>query len=356
MKQDRMQKVRDSLCILLNHLLVLAAVMTVADLFQVENPNLFLWAGSMVIPLGLYLGIKKEPVLIPPVIFILLLGIMAMAESIMKIHDWNVYYYVIAFIYLFGYFFYYFVEKFLHFLRVNENTASNIPIADMFRNGMGQTAFFATCSSIILLGVVNIEWVKAIADTIWSGILLVLSYIFSGIKTEAPVEGKEEFGQKDPQLGGANMSEMIPQQTLEEIRDIMILLLCIAIVIGFIFFLYYVYWVIKDLEGKDRVKSKKGKLPEDEDVREYCGIEKNDQRKLGGFLFRSNREKVRRLYQKKIIKHKEALVGENAQGMLKYLTAKECCDKLSEQQLKQAYEKARYSEEVITAEDVRTAK
>ena len=41
---------------------------------------------------------------------------------------------------------------------------------------------------------------------------------------------------------------------------------------------------------------------------------------------------------------------------LKYLTAKECCDKLSEQKLKLVYEKARYSEQTISAEDVRMAK
>ena len=66
---------------------------------------------------------------------------------------------------------------------------------------------------------------------------MILTYIFSGIHTEPPLEGKEELTQKDPQLGGVNMKEFISEQTLEGIRNLMIVLLCIAIVIGFILFL-----------------------------------------------------------------------------------------------------------------------
>ena len=356
MRQESMQKVRDSLCIFLNYLLVLAAVITISDLFQVGNPNLFLWLVLIVIPFGFFYISKKTPQLIPSPIFIILLAVMSMAEKIMTTYDWGAYYYVIAFVYLIGFFLFYFVKKFLDFLKLNENTASKIPIADIFKNGMGLTTFFTACSSIILLAVVNVDWVKAIADRIWSGILMILSFIFSDIKTEPPVDGKEPLTQNDPQLGGANMSESISQETLDGIRNLMIVLLCIALVIGFILFLYYVYYVIKGLEGAKRGQNKKGKLLENDDVREHCGIEKKSQRKAGSFLFRNNREKIRKLYQKNMIKHKNELIGEQEQSLLRYLTAKECCDKLSKQQLKLAYEKARYSEEEITADDVKSAK
>ena len=356
MKQESMQRVRDGLCVFLNYLLVLAAVITISDLFRVDNPNLPLWIVLVIVPLGFFYWTKKTPQLIPAPIFVILLAVMSMAERIMTTQDWSMYYNVIAFIYLMGYFLFYFANRFLNFLKLNQNTASKIPIADIFRNGMGLTVFFATCSSVILLITFHIDWVKAIADRIWRGILMILSYIFSGIKTEPPIDGKEPLTQNDPQLGGANMSESIPQETLDGIRDIMIVLLCVALVIGFILFLYYVYYVIKGLEGAERAKGKKGNLLENDDVREHCGIEKNSKRKTNSFVFRNNREKIRQLYQKNVMKHKKELIGEKEQSLLSYLTAKECCDKLSKQQLKLAYEKARYSEEVITAEDVKSAK
>ena len=356
MKREWMKNIQDSLCIILNHLLFVATAMTVLDLFQADSPKLFVWFTMVLIPFGFYYVSKKTPMLIPPPIVIILLGIMSMAEKIMTTLDLGTYYYVITYVYLIGYFIFYFTKKFLDFLRLNQNTASNIPIADIFRNGIGLTTLFAACSSVILMISANVEWVKTIADKIWSGIIMILSWIFSGIETYPPIEGKEEITQKDPQMGGANMSEVIPQQNLDYIRNVMIVLLCIAIAIGFILFLYYVYYVIKGLERAENDNGKKGNLPENDDVREYCGIEKKNQRKAGSFLFRSNREKVRKLYQKSVIKHKKELIGEQEQKRLKYLTAKECCDKLSKQQLKLVYEKARYSEEDISAEDVRLAK
>lgn len=356
MKQDSMQKVQDCLCIILNHLLFIAGAITVLDLFQVNRNNILLWTILVVVPLGFYFILKRVPKLILPPVFMILLGVMSLAETIMKTNDWSIYYYVITFLYLIGYFIYYFTKRFLDFLRLNQNTASNIPIQDIFKNGIGLTVFFSACSSVILLISANIDWVKAIADKLWSGFLMILTYIFSGIHTEPPLEGKEELTQKDPQLGGVNMKEFISEQTLEGIRNLMIVLLCIAIVIGFILFLYYVYYVIKGWEGSNFRKKKNEKLAENEDIREYCGFEKKADKQAGNFIFRNNREKIRRLYKKKIAKQKKELIGEKESQQLNYLTAKECCDKLSEQQLKLAYEKARYSKEEITIEDVRLAK
>ena len=51
MKQERIQFVRDGLCVFLNYLIILAAVITILDLFQVGNLNLFLWMLPIVIPL-----------------------------------------------------------------------------------------------------------------------------------------------------------------------------------------------------------------------------------------------------------------------------------------------------------------
>lgn len=355
MKREWMQNVRDILCIVLNHLLLIAAVITVSDLFLVENLNLFIWIGIVVIPLGLYYITKKTAKLIPPWMGIFLLGVMSLIEKIMTVQDWGVYYYVIAFVYLLVYYVYYFSDKFLGFLRLNQSTASNIPIADIFQNGVGLTVLFSACSSVILLISANLDWVRVIADRIWIGISALLRSIFSRINTQKLPPQREEDIPPEPQINDGGISDYIPENTMDNFRNAVLILLCIAIIIGFILFLYYVYWVIKSLEKSQIEKNRKGKLPENEDVREYCGIEKNTQRKGGALVFLNNRQKVRKLYQKKIFKRKKELVGEQERE-LKYLTAKECCDRLSEQQLKLVYEKARYSEESITAEDVRLAK
>lgn len=355
MKQEWMKNIQDSLCIILNHLLFVAAVITVMDLFQADGPSILLWLAFVVIPFVYFYVTKKTPVLIHPSMFIIILCVLSLVEKIMKASDWEIFYYVIAFVYLIGYFIYYFTKQFLTFLKLNQNTASKIPIADIFQNGIGLTAIFTACSSVILLLCFNFDWVKAIADVIWSGIRLLLSYLFSGMETPPAVPEKEEMAPQNPQMGSAGIADGIAIDSLGWLRDIMLVMVIAGLVVGGILFIYYIYFMIK---GRDRAKKDKKankKLSKNDDVREFCGIERNESRKSAVFVFRNNREKVRRIYQKKIMKHKNKIVGEQEQ-QLRYLTAKQCCDKLSEQQLKLVYEKARYSEQTISAEDVRLAK
>lgn len=356
MKRQGMQYVKDSLCIILNHLLFVAAVITVLDLFRADSSKLILWVGLIVVPFIWYYMTQKPQKLIPPPMFIILLGGMSMVEKIMHVHDWSMYYYVITFVYLVGYFVYYFSKQFLQFLALNQHSASNIPEQTIFRNGIIQTLMFTAGSSIILFISANFDWVKRIADYIWDAILAVLRYIFAGIETTVQQPQKEELAQKDPQMGSVNMSDVIPEQMLENLRNLIIFFLCVAIIIGTIMFLYYIYYVIKGIEGSPRRKWKKEKAEDDEDVREYCGFEKKSQKRERSFGLRNNQEKVRRLFKKKVLKYKKELIGEQKEEKLSYFTAKECCDRLGEQSLKMIYEKARYSEETITAEEVRSVK
>lgn len=356
MKREWMQNTKDSLCIVLNHLLFVAGAITVLDLFEAEHSYVFLWIIAICIPFILYHVIPQSPKLIPPPMFVIILGGMSLVEKIMKTHDWSGYYYVITFVYIIGYFVYYFIQQFLQFLQLNKNTASNIPIQDIFRNGIGLTVLFSVCSSVILLLSANIDWFKSIMDHIWVGIQAFLHFIFSGLESYAQPQGKPQIPEMKPELGDVEAGEIILEQNSELFRNIILVIGFVAAVMGIIFVGYYVYYLIKDFEGLKRKKKGKEVLPENEDVREYCGIEKKSQRKAGGFIFRNNREKIRRIYQKKVLKKKNEIIGEQEQQQLKYLTAKECCDRLSEQQLKLVYEKARYSEEVISAEDVRLAK
>ena len=97
-------------------------------------------------------------------------------------------------------------------------------------------------------------------------------------------------------------------------------------------------------------------LQSNQDIRENCSIEKNEKNGKGWFGFLDNRERVRKLYRKKILKSSTKIIGNADQHHLEYLTAKECCDRISEDALKNIYEKARYSSEDITAEDIRIAK
>ena len=356
MKQESLEKIQDYLCIGLNYLLFVAAAITVLDLFQADSPKILLWTGLIAVPILIYRITKKPQQLMNPVLFMVLLTALSMLENTVWTKDWSSYYIVIAFIYLIGYFGYFFISKFLTFWLFNRSTASNIPTNAIFRNGMGQTVLFTLCSSVFLFFGAKLDWVKVIAEGIWALVLELLRFIFSGIKTTPEEEGASPPMEPEPERGDALTGEVVPENIQYMLRNLILAVFFMALVLGVILLAYYAYYVITDLEWFKGRKKAKAKLVENDDVREYCGVEKKTTKATGFFVFRTNRDKIRRIYYKKVVKHKKELVGEKEELMLGYLTAKQCCDKLSEQQLKLIYEKARYSEAHITAEDVKSVK
>ena len=141
---------------------------------------------------------------------------------------------------------------------------------------------------------------------------------------------------------------------------LMIVVVCVGFVVLVVFavvkgiqFLRNRFYQAKEKEGSE--------LYNGQDIRESCAIEKRGKESPGWFAFLNNRERIRKIYRKQVLKHKDSIVGDRSVGALEYMTAQECCRKLPEEKdsagaLKDIYEKARYSEQDITSDDVRRIK
>ncbi len=357
MKQDWLEKAQDVLIILLNHLLVIAAIITGFDLFQIDALMIPVCILSFLIPFGYYYITHRPQKLLSPPLFMVLLQVLFLLEKIIKANDWEGSYIAIALLYLIGCFFYYFINKFLRFLSLNENSASNIPERQMFQSGMKQTIIFGMGSFIVLVITANIDWVKRIADRIWDWLLQLLIDLFAGVEMHLPQElPMEEVENAASDIGNAVDREMFPVFMQEMVKTIVTGVVFLAFVGGCILVFLLIYEFIKMYLTPYMRKKKQQDLKDNEDIREYCGYEKHSNKKEHVFLFLNHREKIRKIYQKKVLNRKKELIGEKPQQQLEYMTAKECCDQLSEQNLKIMYEKARYSAEEITGEDVKIAK
>lgn len=93
-----------------------------------------------------------------------------------------------------------------------------------------------------------------------------------------------------------------------------------------------------------------------QDIRESCDAEVSKKEKHSFLDFLSHEQRIRTIYKKKVLREKARILGEAGPEGLAYLTAKECCDKIEAVDLKQVYEKVRYSSEKVTSEDVKRAK
>ena len=408
MKHNMIKTGKELLVTQMNHWVLVAIAVTIMGLFGYENPQVWLWAVWGVIPVWLYMVRTKVQnfflffflhvvlpaavIFLPMTLWVKLLilgitlfyviwsvkirlseqtdesGVFAPAFSVVAIgamsliqgafgqSGWDRYYMLAIFIYLISYFIYYFVSQYIRFLIVHESTTANIPEKAIFFSGMKQTLAYTAGGMLLLILTANIEWLSYVVSLIGNGLLAMIRFIVSFINFKAPETEQGTPAEQAPlgdmeglmEAGEAHIFWIILEKILMAAVGIgFILLIVFAIVKG-----YQYLWTAFHKAGNQ----KEAEVQDGQDIRERCTIEKSKNASLQFFSFLNNRDKIRRVYRKRVLKSKDSIIGDLHSGELEYLTAKECCEKISADGLRAIYEKARYSEEQITAEDVRMVK
>ena len=291
-----------------------------------------------------------------PIFAATVIGLSSILHDRLGHDDWNVFYIAAIICFFLCFYIYNFMERYMYFMSVNKFSASNIPEAEIFSSGMKQTLAYTAGGLVVFLLTANLEWFSYVVKTIGYGILGIIRFLLSllGGSTEDLSEAEEHIFESAADNSGFVAVEEEPfllWKILEYIVLTAVTILIIAVILYGIVKLFRFLW--KNFYSQ--TQSGEAKILSNMDVRETCVIEKEvralDMRVFG---FKNNREKVRKLYKKEILKNKNTIIGDLETENLKNLTAKECCDKISAQKLQQIYEKARYSEDVITSEDLRT--
>lgn len=399
---------RGLLILLLNHWLFAAAAVTIMGLLGRENPHLLFFIGLGLPAAGFYAVRMKvqnfflfffwhlaalacgiclpadwlqklltgiivliyviwsvkirltqkdmEMELISPIIIIGAMAVLSLVSAYFMDDRWQGTYVLAIGIYLIGCSLYYFLEQYLGFLAVNASTTANLPKKAIFSSGMKQILGYAAISAAVFGAAANIEWFYRLWTLIKQGILRLLRWLFSLIRWE---EGEESLSVQEAETLPEEMSMIGESGESSIFWEVMEKLLLIACAVGLTVLLI---WAIRKLSQYLWAKfheEKPKRAPEEEqtlDIREDCGIERKHPAARSWLAFLDHREKIRKIYRKKVLKGKAQIIGDRAPKALEHFTARECCEKLSDGGLQKAYEKARYSEEGITAEDVKLAK
>ena len=265
-------------------------------------------------------------------------------------------YIALAIIFAAGYCIYVFLDHYLKFIYLNESSAANIPEKEIFINGFGQSAFCIIGMVLFLTLTANVNLLGRIMSWLGDVLFDILKYVLSKV-VGAEEQGTVSTTVERPPLP---MMDIVaePEKTsvFWEILDKILVNLMTICMVGLILFT-----IVKGMQyiWKKFHETNKGTddaIEEGVDVREVCEIEKKHKDVKQWRIFRSNRDKVRKIYQKQILKQKKYIIGEADTHTLEYMTAKECCDTLAADKLKEIYEKVRYSDDEITAEDVKITK
>ncbi len=251
-----------------------------------------------------------------------------------------------------------YLEQYLHFLEVNKSSTGHIPMREMFLNGMVQVLLISAGMTGILLLTSDIGWVSQIVSVLKKALIIVMRWLFRGSGDEElsdiPVSETPEHTQgSGPAMpvtdnGGASTFWLILEQVFLFAAGLAFVALCIFLLYLLLRHIYRIF-----CKRMDREKKENGYSGE---IRERCEAEPEKKQKSASFGVLSVRARIRRLYKKEVWDGRWRLKAGSEPEKLKRMTARECAEMLERSALASVYEKARYSDEDCTAEDLRRAK
>lgn len=349
-------KVKNLILFLLAHAGVLALVFALSGQSILTRIICTICVAGYLIQ-SLVLRLKHDSVYsegIPLVAGVVLSAVTALFQYYQGTRGWENYYNwpLIAGIALF--FVIYFIDHYLDFLSMNKSSAGILPAAEMFHSGMGLVLGYTMLGIGILIFSTQFEWLAGILRPIGDMLLRFLRFLFS--RSSHSEEVPQPVGEELPPAGMGGMELPPAEETFwfwEVLEIIMMVAFGIAILVGVGVLLWKLFKLIQKYMVF-RYQESEIQTGEAYDFREKCEIEKNtDKKKRGLFDSLSPRERIRKLYKKKL---PAASVRADVQEDLTLHTAREWEQKLALEGMADLYEQARYSDREITGADVKKMK
>ncbi len=295
---------------------------------------------------------------IPLVPGVLLSAAAALFQYYQGTRGWENYYNVPLIACIALYFIIYFMDHYLDFLSMNKSSAGFLPAAEMFHSGMGLVLGYTLLGIGILVFSTQFEWLAGILKPIGDMLLKFLRFLFS--RSAPAEEAPEPIMEGMPSGGGMGDMGLPPAEEpfwfWEVLEVIAIVLFGAAILIGIGVLLWKLFKLIQKYMVFRYQEQEVQTGEEAYDFREKCEIEKNRDRKMQGlFTALSPRERIRKLYKKKLIAAAAQMDAQDKDSLGLY-TAREWERKLELSGMAQLYEQARYSNREMTGADVKKMK
>ncbi len=248
-----------------------------------------------------------------------------------------------------------YLERYLHFLTVNQNSTGHIPAKEMFGTGFFQVLLLSAGMSGLMLLISDVGILGRIAEILKKVILTVLRWLFrgSGDTSDQTALGPEEAsripqsGTQFAEEGGTSLFWEIAEKVVLSAALLAFFLLC-----GYLLFVFLRY-IYRSFGKKKFVGEKESYISE---VREKCELESGRRERAPVFEVFSMRERIRRFYKREVWAARWQLNAGKDPERLNRMTAKECGRLMARDNLSSVYEKARYSHKECTSDDIRRAK
>lgn len=367
--------VHNFILFVLLHIVALAAMGGVA--FLLANPfhpvHLVVFGVSAVgfIIYSVYLRFKTEDFRDESFKLLFTIGVFVAAllfERLLEGPDWGVSHVLVLILCIVIYYINYYLDQYCDFVRVNTGSTGVLPEKAIFRSGMSLSLGYIGLGAAVLMLVPGFEWLRPVLAWLKNALIYLLRFLFSlfGQGEDVPESVEESKPTPGPQDSG--MPDMSGAETWIgwKILEVIFVGACI---IGFLYALYrFVRWLIAKIRSTmaRRADAAREQVGDVTDVREELEPDKDLGRKKGktGFFgFLDAGERIRRLYKKKTAAYMPRPLQEEQAGrrkfrreLLPFFTAREMGLEMENAVMAELYEKARYSAESCTAQDVKRMK
>lgn len=299
-----------------------------------------------------YLFNQEFPLLFPIVsslIFILVL-------HTRKLSSFDTYYIYVNIILAVVYCIYFFLNKYVNEMKINDGSAGNMPSGAIFSSGFRALILFLGILVPVMIFISNLEMVKVIFDMLSDGLIAFLKFIISKLPTDDGTTADPDIIIKNFNLPEAGESDGLLGKIL---RTIFVLFIGAAVLFFVELLIVAIYRFIKELIfGRIEHRAELVSVNNSSDIREKISAkEKAVKDKKGVFYSFSTEERIRKLYYKTLMADKSFSSTDNSTVNEKGLiTAREYGTSRQLEGFADSYEKARYSGQKCDKEDYKKMK
>lgn len=238
-----------------------------------------------------------------------------------------------------------YLDNYMRFTYLNDETAASMPRTKIFRSGMFMSGSFIALTSLGMLGIA----LFSLPDSIWeNGILMLLRAIVVNLlkgdfgETEEEVEDKPMQQMTLPPSGDSSLLGAIIEKILMAMLVVLTLVAAFIIIQGLIRAIRY-FRFPEYRRGNYKVVLDDGT----QDEYEKLGLEHSEKVSRDREKRTSINQKIRRLYKKKVI---DKVADEKKRD---HMTAREFVKEQCDETVANVYEKARYSDMQCNKEDLK---
>lgn len=325
------------------------------------NQTAFMLTGTGFAIYSIYLRLTTDDFKSTPLPMPIAVGITAVGMYLQHYQqntNWDSYHKLTLILVLACYFINYYIQEYMNFLMVNKNSTGILPEKEIFYSGIQLALLYTISGSVFLLLTAQFSWLKKFLSVLKGMVIRLFRFVFGLF----PVTGSENTTPYVAQVVSGDGIPILPTgepslfwKVLEVIATIL-LAAAILFAIGYGLKQFFAF-------ANKMMQKKAGQYTDLEggngqDIREKCEAPRKQSahlkiKKFIGLL--DAKERIRQIYKRKVLAFKEKSSSLKAE-QLSFYTAREMEQYMEVASFAAIYEKARYSDEECSLQDVKCMK